>query len=166
MGWRGFLHIALLTLVAGGVLLFWLTPKDPFNLAEQSLFDGIDHIASQRASAPRDFVEAFDLPDACRSGNCYLEKSPVPALGGSTMHLRQGEDGLIFTIENLDRVCIRTDRALVKYRGGKIEDNCMDASCPSYNIRRDWGLLGFYQPARGSNCIRSIVVNSERWFRE
>lgn len=165
MGWRGFFHIAVLTLAFGGALFFWLAPKDPFNPAEEELFERLDGVTRGHRLRTEDFVEAFSLPDKCRSGDCYVERSSIPSLGGSAMHLRRGDGGTIFTIERLDRVCVRTDRVAVKYPGGKIEDNCMDSSCPSYNIRQRWGLLGFYWPDRQSNCIRNIVINTERWFR-
>lgn len=162
MGWRGFLHMAFLTLAAGGALFFWLAPKDPFNPAEEALFERLDEVNPEHELTAADFVEAFGLPDKCRSGDCYVEESAIPALGGPTLNLRRGDGGAIFTIEGLDRVCIRTDRVAVKYPGGKIEDNCLDASCPSYNIRQEEGLLGFYWPNRPSNCVRDIVINAER----
>lgn len=165
MGWRGFLHIVVLTLATGGALFFWLAPKDPFNSAEEALFERLDDVNPEHRLTVEDFVEAFELPDKCRSGDCYVEGSPIPALGGPDLNLRRGDGGAIFTIEGLDRVCIRADRVAVKYPGGKIEDNCMDARCPSYNIRRREGLTGFYWPDRPLNCIRDIVVNTERWFR-
>ncbi|WP_411338805.1 hypothetical protein V6U71_12660 [Sphingopyxis sp. J-6] len=165
MDWRGFLHVALLTLAVGGALFFWLAPKDAFNPAEAALFERLDKVNPDHELTAADFVEAFGLPDKCRAGDCYVEKSAIPALGGPRLHLRRGDGGAIFTIQGLDRVCIRTDRATVKYPGGKIEDNCRDASCPSYNIRQREGLLGFLWPDRKSNCIRDIVINTERWFR-
>lgn len=154
----------MLTLLVGGSLLFWLAPKDPFNPAERVLFDGLDQLVSKSDPAPADFVEAFDLPAECRSGDCYVEKWPKPALGNPRVRLSPEVGGSIFEIQ-LDRVCVRTDRVTVKYRGGKIESFCRDAYCPSYATWHDWGLTAFDWPRKPSNCVGSVVINSGKLFR-
>ncbi len=165
MGWRGFLHITLLTLLVGGSILFWLAPKDPFNPAETALFDGLDQLVSKSDPAPADFVDAFGLPAECISGDCYIERWPEPALGNPLVRMSQEVGGSIFEIQ-LDRVCVRTDRVTVKYRGGKIERFCDHGSCPSYALWSDWGVMAFDWPRKPSNCVGNVFINTGKLFRD
>lgn len=164
MDGRAFAHIVLLTLVSGGALHWWLAPKNPFNAAEDLLFDRLDALPSRGELKTEDVVEAFDLPQSCRSENCFAQLA-MPALGNPQAHLRRGFDGIIFSVE-LNRVCIRTDRVTVRYRGGKIESFCDHGWCPSYGVRPDWGILSFDWPKRPSNCVEEVVLNSESYFRQ
>lgn len=165
MGWRGFVHIALFTLIAGAVLFFLLAPKDPFNPAEQALFDRLDGLISGGTPATDDFVEAFGLPERCRSGDCYIRKLPMPTLGNPSIYLRRGPEENIMSID-LDRVCVRTDRVTVKYRGGTIRHFCDHGFCPSYAVQSSWGIMDFDWPRKPSTCAEAVTLNTERLFRK
>lgn len=165
MGLRGVVYIALLTLMGCVALYVLLAPKNPFNPAEAALFNGLDQLVSESDPTPADFVDAFGLPTECGSGDCYIEKWPNPALGNPRVRLSQEVGGSIFTIE-LDRVCVRTDRVTVKYRGGKIESLCDHGPCPTYAVWSDWGIMAFDWPRKPSNCVGEIVINTGRLFRD
>ena len=164
MSWKG--PTFVFTLSAAIVGTFWWTQFRSLQGNEDLLFSKIEAAIASNPPSANEVVAAFDLPESCLERTCFLEPSTIAGIdyGGGDLRDRE-EEGLIFVLEEISGTCIRTQRVRAHYNTEDPHQACSHGGCWYTSANYSWGFLSFGLEKPSSECISSVVINSELIWR-
>ena len=142
------------------VVGLWWSQNRSLTSEEHVLFSKLDAALVNKPPRAIDVIEAFNLPNDCRTQNCYFQDHNFGVLHVERGSLRHGPENLIFVLEGFGNNCIRSDRVRSYFDTGEPRPSCYDAVCWYTEAQHSWGILTFEVKEPSSHCVASAVINS------